>query len=122
MTITGSGKFVAIAASNTQIDALFPTPMTGITFGVGSTKYCQISSKYEVNLLTVTGTALCFEPGVTNANLYIGFQNRPNVRVNGYTGYTGNIWVLDDCDVDSVTGTASRGWRSYSFKSGLLVQ
>lgn len=119
--ITGSGKFVAVAASNTQIDSMFSTPMTGITFGIGSNKYCQITSKYEVELLTVTGTAFCVEPGVANGRVYIGFQNIPKISVNNYTGYTGSLTVLSDCEVDEVTGLANPSYALYAFESGLFI-
>lgn len=123
MRVIGSGKFVSIAASNTDLDNLFSTALTGITFGSGSTKYCQISSKYQLDVMTmtITGTALCFEPGTSNGDLYMGFNTVPVLRVNGYTGYTGDLMVLSDAEVDEVTGMASTGYTSHSWKSGLLV-
>lgn len=123
MRIRGSGKFVSIAASNTDLDNLFSTALTGVTFGVGSSKYCQISSKYELDVMTmtITGTALCFEPGTENGNLYMGFNTLPILRVNGYTGYTGDLMVLSNAEVNEVTGMASLGYTSHSWKSGLLV-
>ena len=95
MTVSGSGKFVSIAASNTQIDQMFSSAMSGITFGIGSAKYCQISSKYEAEQGIVTGTALCMGK---RSNRKDG-KNNKGIPVQIWTAYKlrrvyerGEIW------------------------------
>lgn len=119
MRVIGSGKFVSIAASNTQMNQMFTSELSGITFGVGSAKYCQVSSKYEAEQGIVTGTALCFEPGADR--LYIGFENQPIIQVNGYTAYTGNVTFVTDAWVNESTGKAGWATKEFQFRSGLLT-
>ena len=119
MTVSGSGKFVSIAASNTQIDQMFSSAMSGITFGIGNAKYCQISSKYEAEQGIVTGTALCLEPGT--GRLYVGCENEPVIIVNGRTAYTGSVSFVTNAWVNEATGKMGKTTREFRFKSGLLI-
>jgi hypothetical protein len=114
--ITGSGKYVAIAASSTIIDGL--SNLAGIVFGKDGTPYCRIASRYISNNGMVTGTALCIDPYRYNP-LYLGFDNLTQLKINGYTGYTGSITVLATWP-DDVTATGFTA-KTYNFKNGLLL-
>lgn len=92
-TITGSGKFVAIAANNNPFG--FPSGISGIVFGIGNVIYGRIVPRYTLSGDTVTGTALCIDPGAENARLFLGFPYLAVFSMNGYQGYTGRIGVAD---------------------------
>ena len=133
-TYRGSGKFVAITASNNGYNNVYSTGMHGVSFGVGQNIYATISPHYEVasDGSTITGTSLNIEPGVDNNNnadwpLYIGFPNLKQLQVRGYSGYTGSVRLVSRIDVDSGTtenpGTfiATTYYTNYTFHCGLLV-
>ena len=122
-TITGSGKFVAIAASNTRFDQMFSSGISGIVFGNGSTKYARISSRYTLasDNVTVTGTAFCIDPGTLHTGLYLGFPSLSCLRVNGYTGFTGTINVASGCTMNQNTWIETTTYKNYTFRCGLLT-
>lgn len=127
MAITGSGKFVAIAASDTQFDDLMIVPISGIVFGKNSVPYCSVLSRYlpdEDDPLLITGTALCINPRIdsdgTGHKLYVGFPNLTMVRMNGYTAYTGSIQVISDL-VPNSNWMLDPEYTTYQFKCGLLL-
>lgn len=127
MAVTGSGKFVAIAASDTQFDDLMSVPISGIVFGRNNLPYCKIQSRYitsESDVTQVTGTALCINPRVdptgVGYKLYVGFPNLSLVRMNGYTAYTGSIRVISDL-IPNSSYMLNPEYTTYQFKCGLLL-
>lgn len=123
MAITGSGKFVAIAASDTQFDDLMTVPISGIVFGKNNIPYCKILSRYitdDIDVTQIVGTAFCINPRDIGYRLYVGFPNLSMLRMNGYTGYTGSIQVISDIVVGSGY-MASAAYTTYQFKCGLLL-
>lgn len=124
--MAGSGKFVAIAASNT-LDDLVTNPISGVVFGNGRTPYCRVSSRYTSSNNVVTGTAFCIDPGVIHARMSLQFPNLTSLKINGYTGFTGDVRVGSSVSVDEGTpahpGTykCTTQYSTYKFICGLLV-
>lgn len=117
-TITGSGKFVAIAANNNPFS--FPSGISGIVFGIGTTIYGRIVPRYTLDGTTVTGTALCLDPDSAGGNFYIGFPSLSVLKVNGYIGYTGSIRVASSVSISS-TYYETTNYTTYNFQNGLLL-
>lgn len=124
-TITGSGKFAAIAASATVLDQVFSGGISGLVFGNGTTQYARISNRYITSSGTVIGDALSIDPRHSNGSLYLNFPNLTYVLVKDEygrerTGYTGSIYVARDCSIVN-TWYVSTNYATYNFKCGLLT-
>lgn len=128
-TIKGSGKFVAIAASNTQFDDLMTNKIYGVVFGSGNYPYCRISSKYTTNSsgTTVTGTALCIDAGKSGNALYLEFPAVQALSIfpadgtRDEDGYTGSLNVVHDVALNNQTLMFTVNYKTYNFKCGLLL-
>lgn len=116
MAITGSGKYVAIAASSTVIDGIIN--YAGIVFGKDGVPYCRIASRYVAENNVITGTALTVDP-YANRPLSLDFPNLTQLKVNGYTGYTGSITACATWSDDLTTTQFTT--KTYNFQCGLLL-
>ena len=147
-TITGSGKFVAIAGSDTQLDRIWSRKLSGVMFGVNKSPYCRISSRYTKGAWhdgywdseIVTGTALCIDFGIepdgndikyipeqdkwvavtSRKWLYLEFPSLTTIKVGNRVGYTGSIKVARDMTLTS-RGMWQTNYKTYNFKCGLLM-
>lgn len=133
-TITGSGKFVAIAASSTQFDYIWDGSLSGIVFGVGSSPYCRVSTRYTsgawqgdyYDLDIITGTALCIDSAIppsfsgTTHHLYLEFPSLTTIKIGNRVGYTGSIKVAKDMTLTN-KGMWQTNYKTYNFKCGLLM-
>jgi hypothetical protein len=116
MAITGSGKYIAVAASSTVIDGT--TNLGGLVFGNNQATYARIASRYISRDGEVVETALCIDPYWLNP-LYLSFPKLTHLRINNYTGYTGSIRVLATWPDD--IGATGFTEKTYNFKCGLLL-
>lgn len=116
---SGSGKFVALAANNNPFS--FPSGISGIVFGVGHEIYGRVTPRYTLSGTTVTGTALCIDPGAIGGNTYLSFPSLTILKVNGYTGYTGSIDVVSGTSYNQSTDRETQVTTRYSFRNGLLL-
>lgn len=123
--IRGSGKFVAIAASNSSFDTMFTNAISGVVFGKDDEIYCRVSSKYNIEQGVVTGTAFCIDPDEdamqTATDLVLRFDTEPKLKVNNAYGYTGNVSVVKAVRVTGNQHLSSQILGTVSFKSGILV-
>lgn len=127
-SITGSGKFVAIAASATILDDVFSNGIKGLTFGTGSSQYVRISQRYITQNSVVTGDALCIDPIDSNHELALYFPALRKVLVKDEynrvrEAYTGTINVACDCTLYTQGSNTAvlTNYKDYIFKNGLLT-
>lgn len=118
-TYSGSGRFVALAANDNPFE--FPQGVSGVVFGVGTSIYGRITPRYTLSGTTVTGTALCIDPGAVEGNLYLNFPSLTVLKVNGYTGYTGQITVVNGTSYNQSTDRETPTFTNYGFRNGLLL-
>ncbi len=126
-TYTGSGKFVAITASNNGYDYVYPEGMHGITFGKNEDVYCTISPHYKLSGDTIVDTSLNIESGIfenasINMPLYIAFTNLQMLYLGSRSrsGYTGSIRVANNVSVDSHYMPTTI-YKTYTFYCGILT-
>ena len=125
--MAGSGKYVAIAASNSFIDDLQTTDISGLVFGVGQWPYCRIASKYiadELDPDIISDTAFCIDPGISGSfytPLGLYFPNLTTLRINYQEGYTGSLRVVSSVDVNPTTYMCTSRYTDYKFKCGLFI-
>lgn len=124
MAITGSGKFVAIAASSTILDNIFSDSISGLTLGVDDVQYVRLSERYITQSGVVTGSALAIDPKHSSGRLCIKLSASRIVFKDEYdrdkAAYTGKIDVATDCTVNSVTSVTTN-YATYWFSKGLLM-
>lgn len=126
--MAGSGKYVAIAASNTLFD---DSKIAGVVFGVktsqANTPHCQVRSRYvENNSGVVTGTAFCIDQGIISSNrsMCLNFQHLTRVDVRNYTAYTGTIRVGYSVTVPQdqhLFDPPTTNYIQYHFENGLFT-
>jgi hypothetical protein len=126
-TYSGSGKFVAITASNNGYDYIYEAGMHGVTFGHEGDVYCTISPHYELGSGdTIADTSLNIESGIfdtaaINMPLYVGFTNLQRLYIGDrYSGYTGDIRVANYVTVDSNYMPTTQ-YKTYKFYCGILT-
>ncbi len=114
MAITGSGGYIAIAASSTVIDGI--VNYAGLVFGKDGVPYCRIASRYVAENGVITGTALTLDP-YADRPISLDFPNLTLLKVNGYTGFTGTMNACATWTDESTRFTM----KAYEFQCGLLL-
>lgn len=128
-TYRGSGRFIAVTASNNGYDYVYEPGMHGITFGVDDDVYCTISPHYQLasDRTTIADTSLNIESGIDAKSridmpLYLAFTNLQRLGIGGrYTGYTGDIRVANNVTVNETTFIPTTQYKTYKFYCGILT-
>lgn len=127
-TYYGSGRFVAVTASNNGYDYIQEPGMHGITFGRDEDVYCTISPHYELanDQNTITDASLNIESGIfSNASidmpLYIAFPNLKSLKIGNNYGYTGEIEVANTVSVWDTFEPPITYYKTYRFYCGILT-
>lgn len=118
-TYRGSGKYVVIAASESEIEDILADTVHGVMFGSGTDTYIKIAERYNTSSSSISDTALSIDPGSYNDPIYIGFPNMAKFSIGGYTGYTGTLSVAYDVVISG--NYEYTQYRNYTFHNGLLV-
>lgn len=126
-TYYGSGRFVAITASNNGYDHEYSKGILGVSFGKDEDVYCTLSPHYQLNGDTITDTSLNIASGIfenesIDMPLYIAFTNLKNLKIGGkYTGYTGEIVVANNVNVWDTWEPPVTYYKGYTFYCGILT-
>jgi len=90
--ITGVGKYVAIAASNSAFPYVPDESVNGVSFGTGSIAHASVSTRYTLAGSEISGTALCVD-NQHGDYMFLNFDGLQQLVINGKTGYSGSLRV-----------------------------